>query len=173
MHYILVGPSGSGKSVTAPKLAAKLGILHIDTDVAIEEQRRLAIPAIFKLEGEDAFRRLEESVIRNILSHTEPAVIATGGGLPTIPGLMAYLNSHATTIYLKASIDVLWDRVTMEEDGLLKRPLLQKGGRTALTDMVDRREPIYNKSRCIIETDELEPDEIVAVICNRLKLVTE
>ncbi len=94
-----------------------------DTDGLIEGWERMPISDIFQHKGEDYFRRLELSTLNNILEG-DRGVIATGGGLPAISGAMAKLNQCSITIYLKASIDELWNRLTVDRKELDKRPLL-------------------------------------------------
>ena len=75
----LVGMMGSGKSTVGLTLANVLRYCFFDTDAVIEEARDCSISEIFANEGEDAFRDLEASVLRELAPH-KSLVVATGGG---------------------------------------------------------------------------------------------
>lgn len=51
-----------------------------DTDQVIERETGKTISAIFREQGEPAFRVLERETIARLMTGSEPAVIATGRG---------------------------------------------------------------------------------------------
>lgn len=77
-NIVLVGMPGSGKTTIGKELAKKLGREFIDTDDVIKE-RFGDISEIFKVNGEQYFRKLERDVILETAAKCG-AVIATGGG---------------------------------------------------------------------------------------------
>lgn len=78
-NIVLTGMPGCGKTTVGRLLADKLHRPFIDTDEEIKKVAGTDIPAIFRKQGEDAFRDMESAVIRR-LAATTGAVIATGGG---------------------------------------------------------------------------------------------
>ncbi len=64
---MLVGLPGSGKSTIGRRLAKAMGLTLLDTDAAIEEKTGRSIADIFGTDGEQAFRQIEEEVIRDAL----------------------------------------------------------------------------------------------------------
>ena len=156
----LVGPSGSGKTWLSRQLADLLKWPVFDTDALVESIEGRPIAAIFAEQGEEYFRQVEQIVLNSILKESKTGVIATGGGLPTIPGTMAKMSEYGITVYLEASLDELWNRLTVDREELAKRPLLRNGGRAALERMVCQRAPVYANAQVTLRTDGLPPEEV-------------
>lgn len=119
---VLIGYMGSGKSVLSQKLSRKIGIPFVELDEMIEKKCDLSIERIFATKGELFFRKLEHQLFVELLENDEDLIISTGGGTP------CYFNNHellqkeaVVSIYLKASIDTLFNRLVDEKH---KRPLI-------------------------------------------------
>ena len=143
-------------------LATAIGWRCCDTDAMIVAREHESIATIFERRGEPHFRRLETTIVKQILSGNEQSIVATGGGLPAIDGMMTILRNGGTTIYLRASIDELWNRLTVDPEELEKRPLLYRKGRVGLEQMVSSRERVYNSAEIIIDTDGRSADETIS-----------
>lgn len=159
----LVGASGSGKSVIAKRVAENNNISFVDTDSKILEKSSFdQISQIFELKGENFFRKLEEDCINEIKKnrHGKIIIVATGGGLPAIPNMMSMLNSMGITIYLKASLETLWKRLSTDPKQLDDRPLLKENGKEMLKELIERRKPLYDQSTIIIDTDQLGVNDV-------------
>ncbi len=87
-NIVLTGMPSSGKSVIGAILAERLDRKFFDTDKMIEDQTGSDIRTIFMEKGENAFRELEISVVKEV-SSLQGAVISTGGGCVLNP-----LNIH-------------------------------------------------------------------------------
>ena len=95
----------------------------------------MSIPEIFASLGEPAFRDGERRVIARLLGE-RAGVLATGGGAFIEPRTRAEIKARATSVWLRADLDLLWDRVR-DRPG---RPLLQTPNpRATLADLLDRR----------------------------------
>ena len=113
--------------------------------------------------GEEKFRLNERNIfIRTIKELDSDAVIATGGGLPCYFDNMKLLCEEGTTIYLRASVDFLLDRLY---NRTVDRPLLGKGSREAIRcrirSLLKQREIYYNQARYTIDIEHLQQREIV------------
>ena len=84
---LLGGFMGTGKSTIGPLVAAQANVPFVDLDATIEQATGSSIAAIFASDGEHAFRSLEANTLRQLLSSTEPRVIALGGGTLVDPSL--------------------------------------------------------------------------------------
>ena len=80
-HILLVGPMGAGKSTIGRHLADLLDLPFVDVDSEIESRAGADIQWIFDMEGEQGFRDRESKVLKDLASHDQPQVIATGGGI--------------------------------------------------------------------------------------------
>jgi shikimate kinase len=99
----------------------------------------MSIPEIFARLGEPAFRDGERRVIARLLDQ-RPGVLATGGGAFIEPRTRAAIEGRATSVWLRADLDLLWDRVH-DRPG---RPLLTTPDpRAALAALHRSRSPVY------------------------------
>ena len=145
---VLVGLMGAGKTSVGKRLAGLLGVGFTDSDHEIVEAAGMSIPEIFASLGEPAFRDGERRVIMRLLGE-RPAVLATGGGAFIEPRTRAEIRAHATSVWLKADLDLLWDRVR-DRPG---RPLLRTPNpRATLSDLLDRRYPVYAEADVTVDS---------------------
>lgn len=136
---VLVGLMGAGKTSVGKRLAALLGAGFVDSDQAIEQAAAMTVPEIFAAFGEADFRAGERRVIARLLRE-RPCVLATGGGAFVEPATRAAIAERATSVWLRADLDLLWDRLR-DRPG---RPLLQTPDpRGALAELDRRRAPVY------------------------------
>lgn len=135
----LVGLMGVGKSSVGRRLAGTLGMPFFDADTEIETAAGRSVSDIFADLGEAEFRAGEHRVIRRILEGP-PAVLATGGGAFMHEGTRELLKASAVTVWLKADLAVLAERVTRRDT----RPLLRgKDPLQVLTALAEVRFPVY------------------------------
>ena len=168
----LIGASGSGKTVIAERAATATGWDAYDTDAVILERTRVdRISEIFDEHGEAYFRELERRCVDELGNLGPHVIVATGGGLPAIPGMMDRLNRLGVTVYLRASLDTLWKRLTTDPLQLENRPLLKTGGREALGRLLNEREPIYRRSSLIVDTEKLSVDEVTALLVTQVRSI--
>ncbi len=163
---IISGYMGSGKSTIARLLHQKTGIKLADTDKIIEEKSQLTVAEIFASKGEIYFRKLEHDVFTELLASDENLIISLGGGTP------CYANNHELlvgenriSIYLKASIDTLYDRISAHPN---ERPLIAGKSEKEMKEYIAKhlfdRSYYYNHSMHKINTDGRMPEEIVSEI---------
>lgn len=164
----LVGPSGSGKTAIGRRLARRLKWKFCDTDSQVEREEKCLIHNIFADRGEEYFRDIERRVVEKILERKD-VVVATGGGLPVFNGMMDVISTAGITIYLDASLDSLWNRLTIDRAELEKRPLLRKVGRSGLEKMILARATTYSRSHVRYTTDNKSLTEIAKEIAEILR----
>jgi shikimate kinase len=168
----LVGASGSGKTVIAERAAQKTSWSLYDTDAEILARTgRAGISDIFENEGEPTFRRLEAECLGVALAERSRLLVATGGGLPAIPGTMARINAGGASIYLKARVETLWKRLNSDPEQLADRPLLKVGGFAALERLLLDRERTYAEATLTVDTDELSVNEVCAHLVTQMELM--
>ena len=155
MKLVLVGYMGSGKSVIAKKLSEKLQILYVELDDLIEQRQKKSIKLIFEQDGELVFRKLEHQIFKELLDSDANLIISTGGGTPCYYDNYKFLNAkNVISIYLKASVDTLTDRLVSEQNN---RPLLANLSQIELQDFVAKhlfeRSFYYHKAHFIVDVD--------------------
>ena len=151
---VLVGLMGAGKTKIGRRLAARLGLPFFDSDCEIEEAAGETIEEIFRHRGEAVFRDGERRVIARLLD--QPAhVLATGGGAFMDPATRAIVVRRGVSVWLRADIEVLLARVSRRSN----RPLLKEGNpRAVLTELIDRRYPVYAEADITIDSGDGPPD---------------
>jgi shikimate kinase len=139
---------GAGKTTVGKLLAKHLRKTFVDCDHELEHRTGVKIPLIFELEGEAGFRDREAALIRE-LAQRQDIILATGGGAVLRPETREVLSQHGTVIYLKASIDDLYERTRHDKN----RPLLQTADpRAKLTELFQQRDPLYREVADIVVT---------------------
>ncbi len=161
----LVGMMGAGKSSVGRRLAARLGATFKDADSEIELAAGCSVSEIFERYGEPAFRDGERKVIARLLKEP-PLVLATGGGAFVDPQTRSRLKESAVTVWIKAPVEVLMNRVSRRGD----RPLLRTANpRDTLARLLEQRAPIYAEADLTIESDEGPHSTVVDQILHALK----
>lgn len=162
---VLVGLMGAGKSTIGVRLAQQLKLPFVDSDQEIEEAAGCSISDLFAIYGEDIFRDLEKKVVKRLLS-TKSHIIATGGGSYVQPSVRAMIDKKAFTIWLRADLNVLLERVERRDS----RPLLAKGNKKKiLSRLIDERYPIYERADMVIDSSTGPHEKIVEKMITQLK----
>ena len=136
---VLVGLMGVGKTTVGRRLAQTLRVPFRDADAEIEAAANMRIADIFGIYGEAAFRDGERKVIERLMAEA-PHVLATGGGAFMNEETRALVKAESTSVWLRASLDVLVKRTALRDT----RPLLRNGDpREILGRLLKEREPTY------------------------------
>jgi shikimate kinase len=144
----LVGLMGAGKSAIGKRLALKLGLPFIDADDEIERAAGCSIAEFFERFGETEFRAGERRVISRLLAGP-PHILSTGGGAYMDLETRALMRQHAITVWLRADLEVLYDRVKKRTH----RPLLRQGDpREILERLMSQRYPVYAEADLVVES---------------------
>ena len=146
---VLVGMMGAGKTAVGKALALRLGVPFLDSDAEIERAANATIPEIFARDGEAFFRDREAEVIGRLLNGP-PAVISTGGGAFMAERNRQTIAAHGVSLWLDATLDVLWDRVRHKEN----RPLLRTANpRETLAGLYEVRVPVYRLATLRVDVE--------------------
>jgi shikimate kinase len=167
---VLVGLMGAGKSTVGRRLAQRLDLPFRDTDAEIEAAARMTISELFAAYGEAEFRALEARVVARLVAEG-PQVLATGGGAFMGEATRLMLGRRAVTVWLKADLDTLMERVARRNN----RPLLQTDDpRATMRDLMERRHPVYGLADITVRSRqvrrEVVADEIVEALDRHLDL---
>lgn len=160
-HVALVGLMGAGKSAIGKRVATAIGAPFLDADREIECAAGMTIADIFEAHGESAFRDGERRVIARLLDGP-PLILATGGGAYMDESTRGLLAKKATTIWMRADLDVLVRRCARRTN----RPILRNGDpREILGELIQVRYPVYAQADIEIfsrdEPHKIAVDEIV------------
>jgi shikimate kinase len=142
LNIALVGMPGSGKSTVGRVLARHLDARFVDADTEIESRIGMPIRSYFEIQGEPAFRDVEQQVLADLaLGHSQ--VIATGGGSVLRAANREALRAHCEVFYLRATPEELYRRLRHDTH----RPLLQVSDpQKRLRELYRERDPLYRQA---------------------------
>ncbi len=153
---------GVGKSTIGKILAKKLNYNFIDIDNLIENKEGLSINLIFKNNGEDYFRKIENDITLSELKKNN-SVISLGGGAFLNNAIRKSVKKLSISFWLDIQIDELVKRLKKNN----KRPLLfKKNTSETVKKIYFDRKKIYNEADHRVKCDSLRSKEIVNKILN-------
>ena len=163
-NLIFVGLMGAGKSVIGRLTAQALSLPFVDTDAEIERVSRMTVTELFAAYGEPEFRALETRVMARLLEGG-PRVISTGGGAFVNESTRKVIQDGGVSVWLKADLDVLWERVNKR----VHRPLLKtQNPKQTLKNLMDQRYPIYAKADLTVPSGNVRKEAMVTNVLSAL-----
>jgi shikimate kinase len=163
-NLVFVGLMGAGKSAIGRMTATALGIPFIDSDHEIERVSRMTISDLFVAYGEEEFRALETRVIKRLL-HTGPRIVSTGGGAYINERTRRHIKKQGLSVWLKADLDVLWERVNKRDT----RPLLKtENPKQTLESLMETRYPIYAEADLTVISRDVKKEVMVEEVLTAL-----
>ena len=145
-NIVLIGMPGSGKTTVGRCLAGLSGKSFVDVDEEIVRAAGKPIPEIFAQEGEEAFRMLENQVLKEVCARSGQ-VIATGGGV------VLHMENWDT---MRRTGRVYRLKRRLEDLATEGRPLSRSGN---LAKMEQTRGPLYDKAAEASVWNDTSPEE--------------
>ena len=168
MILFLIGYMASGKTTIGKILSKKLGYQFVDLDDYIVREEDKTINDIFKTKGEIYFRKIESFYLNQVIRKKDKLVLSLGGGTPCYGNNLNLLldSSNTKTIYLKASVKTLTDRLMKEKS---KRPLVSRfKSSEELQEFIGRhmfeRSTYYSQANLTVSTENKTEKEIIKTI---------
>lgn len=143
-HIFLVGMPGSGKSALGRRVAQKMQIPYLDTDVYLTETTGMDTAQLYTTFGEKAFRDGETRLLE-LLINTTPGIISTGGGLCLREINRRIMHDHGLIVLIDRPIDDIMLDIRAE-----KRPFLAQKGREEIERIYNERMPIYRSAADVV-----------------------
>jgi len=163
-NIFLIGMMGSGKSQPGPVLAKMINYAFVDTDDVIEKASKQSITSIFEKDGEKVFRDVEKKVLKEISQH-HSLVIATGGGLVTLPENWGILHQG---IVIWLDLDLKRSIKRLESDKKQRPLLIGDDLAETFRQIYESRKPMYLESDLRIEVEDQSPYEVATMIAEHL-----
>ena len=139
--------------------------------IILKSKKKKNIAEIFKSKGELYFRKVESQYLSEVLN-SQDAVVSLGGGTPCYGHNINLIKNskNASSIYLKASIPNLTERLFLEKDN---RPMISHiVQKEQLNEFIGKhifeRRQFYSQSNITIETDDKTVDEVIEAIVLKL-----
>ena len=168
-NIILIGFMGVGKGTTARAFAERYGVYNIDTDDLIESKESRSIKKIFRVEGEQHFRALEQETADWIEGHVSGTLISCGGGFYKVDNLSAL----GTVVLLEASFEWIYGRIATSHNAkkkLKKRPLFAQPEEAK--KLYKEREKAYKSvADTVVNVEGKSLEEIIKEIAGKCKVL--
>lgn len=158
-NIVLTGMPGCGKSTIASILNRETRRPIFDSDSVIEKTYGTRPSEIITKRGENAFREIETSVLKE-LGKKSASIIATGGGAVTRSENYPLLHQNGIIVYIKRDIKRL---------ATFDRPLSQNN----LELLFRKRAPLYEKFADVVIDNDSSAEIAAKKIINYLKIQEE
>jgi len=163
---VLIGMMGAGKSAVGNALSRLLGAPFVDSDEEIERAANMSVAEVFKRDGEPFFRARESEVLLRLLSGP-PCILSTGGGAFLAEANRKAIAEKGVAVWLKADLELLWNRVRHKTTRPLLRTADPKG---TLTALLTAREPIYAEAAVTVQArPEYSVEEMAGKVIEALQ----
>jgi 3-dehydroquinate synthase len=166
MHIFLYGPPGTGKSTIGKILARNLNLPFVDLDHVIETNAGMSIAQVMEQQGEQVFRDMETTAIRETVGHAfsvTAKVIVLGGGTLLREENRLLAETHGTVVLLMAELNTLLERL---KNG--RRPLLAGNVEEKLISLFEQRKGHYSSFTTQMPIDGKTPEQSALEIQKRL-----
>ena len=162
------GFMGSGKTTISRSLSRKCAMRWTDTDQEIVKRSGRQINDIFAEDGEEAFRRMETDILRQIASEPGDCIISCGGGIILKEENISIMHQYGDVVYLRAKPETIYERVRYSDS----RPLLNGHMEVGyIADLMAKRLPFYKAAATLtVDVDGREIYQIAGEIRSKLSL---
>ena len=162
-NIILIGMPGAGKSTIGIVLAKVIGYTFIDSDIVIQNEKKMLLHELIEKYGLDGFNSIENEINAKIDTHK--SIIATGGSAIYGKEAMRHLKSIGTVIYLKLPYEEIEERL----GDLNKRGVSIKEGQT-LKSLYEERIILYEKyADIVISENHCSVEKTVDKVVTKLR----
>lgn len=155
----LLGLRGAGKSTIGEMFARQHGMPFLSVTREIEARAGMTLPDLFNLGGPDAYRNLENEVVKDLSARTDSIVLETAGGIVSNTAALDMILSSFRTVWLKAAPHEHLQRVVRQGD---MRPMRETPeALDHLKALLAQREQEYARADYALDTTGLSPDACV------------
>ena len=151
-NIYFTGMMGSGKTTLGRLVANELGWPFADTDGRIESRTSGSISQIFRDQGEDSFRDLETSILRE-LSQQSGWVVSLGGGAVLREINRQLIRERGYSIYLKVRPETILARLPEHPIRPLLTEIAPEERLCVLERLLAVRESYYLQADAVIENE--------------------
>ena len=147
---------GVGKSTVGKELSKKLGYKFIDMDNLIEKKENMTITKIFRVKGENYFRKIEEKICLKILKFNNK-IISLGGGSFLNNKIREEIQNNHVSFWLNWNTSTIIRRIKKNKN----RPILKGMSENEIHKLIIKRKKIYEKAHLKINCENLNKNEII------------
>jgi shikimate kinase len=152
----ITGMPGSGKTTIGKLVAYDLSVPFYDLDKLIELSEKKSIPSIFKDQGEEYFRKVENTTLLDFLKkhESEVYVLSLGGGTICFYDCIKTIKQYGVLVYLETQIEQLYMRLKYDTNArAILPPTFDPSFMSHLESLLEKRKPFYSKANFTIQTN--------------------
>lgn len=164
-NIFLIGFMGTGKSTVAEYLGEHFDMQVLEMDETISDRENMSITDIFEKKGEEYFRNLETSLLKEVGVNGN-TVVSCGGGTPMREENVEEMKKNGKIVLLTATPETIYNRVKNSHN----RPLLENNMNVEyISELLGKRQEKYQAAAdIVVETDEKSKDIIANEIIHIL-----
>lgn len=165
MNVTLIGMAGAGKSYLGKKLAERLHLDWVDSDVLLSEAHDgKDIQTILDELGEEKYLETEARICIEATKDRTDVLVSPAGSVIYVDDWMNHLRDISKVIYLKVPFDTVEARLQK----VPPRAIIGLGRKT-LRELYDERHPLYeSNAHLVVEPHALSSDEFVRTVTDFL-----
>lgn len=174
MNLILFGFKKCGKTYLGLKLAQKMHMQFIDTDLKIEElfqsryHQKLSCRQIASHHGIKVLREIEKQVIFS-LENVDNTVIALGGGAVLDHENVEHLHKVGAMVYLKADKELIKARIL---SGDIPAYIDMSDPVSSFEQMYETRLPVYESIQAFkVDTRNKSEQDILQILVDLVEVI--
>lgn len=165
----ICGFMGCGKTTEGKKIANEIGFNFIDLDDYIVNKFNKSIVDLFNDVGEEEFRNIETTALKECTNNNSETLIATGGGTPCFNNNLEFMKCNGYLIYLKLNEQELLKRLS---NAKTNRPLIKDKNNEEMLLYIENllkvREVFYNQADIIVDANHIDISNLNQEIMKRL-----
>ena len=155
----LLGLRGAGKSTIGGLFADRHGLPFLSVTREVEARAGMSLNDLFNLGGPDAYRAIENDVVKELSGRNDRIVLETAGGIVSNGPALDVILASFKTVWLKTSPEEHLSRVIKQGD---MRPMYgTPRALDHLKTLLASREPEYARADCVLDTTGRMPDTCV------------
>lgn len=155
-HIVVIGFMGSGKTRVGKRLAKDFQLPFVDLDKAVTTKMKMPVSEIFKRFGEPFYRAMETFMVKELMEDSQKKVISLSAAFPAQEQNEKYMKNLGTVVYLKASPEVILERLEATGDERLKNGEISE---EKIRKMLHGRAPVYEKQADVVAVTGVKPFE--------------
>lgn len=165
----IIGPRGSGKTLTSRLIAQNYGCPSFDVDDIVVETQGKSVAEIVAEGGWPAFRAAEKNALIEGTRRIREVgggrgVVATGGGIILDPENREFMRSQGRVAYLEAPVEELVRRLQPSQERNARPPLSSLSFEDEIRMVIKEREPIYKSTAHEFVDASLAPEKVVEIL---------
>jgi XRE family aerobic/anaerobic benzoate catabolism transcriptional regulator len=156
----LLGLRGAGKSTIGELFAHRHGLPFVSVTRNVEARAGMSLNDLFNLGGSEAYRSLENEVVRDLANSDQRIVLETAGGIVANGEALDVILGSFRTVWLKAAPEEHLARVAGQGDTRPMRGMPQ--ALEHLKTLLAQREPEYARAESVLDTSGRTPEACLA-----------